>query len=179
LPPKQRAVLLLREVIGLSADECADVLATSVAAVKSALQRARGVLDEHRPNLDASMLTDAAPAARELLAKYMQAWERRDVDALIELLHADAALVMPPYCEWLVGAALIRAAVRDRAFPSAGGGIRMTATIANGLPACAAYHCAGVGEPFAAAGIHVLHIRGDRIAVITAFLDGALVPRFV
>jgi RNA polymerase sigma-70 factor (ECF subfamily) len=178
LPPRQRAVLLLREVVGLPADECAHVLEMSVAAVKSALQRARATLDERGPRSPDLGRTAHEPGTGELLAKYMLAWERRDVDALVELLHDDAALVMPPYREWLVGAETIRAAIRDKAFAAAPAGIRMTPTIANALPACAAYHRGSETAPFAPVGIHVLHVRGERIAMIAAFLDGRLVERF-
>lgn len=173
LPAKQRAVLLLREVVGLSAEECASMLGLSVPATKSALQRARATLDavpkESLP---------AEPAARELLERYMRAWERRDVHGLMALLCEDAVLVMPPYRAWLVGGGHIGRALGERAFPAAPFGIRMLETEANGLPACVAYHRQGASARWAAVGIHVLHARGDRIARISAFLDGTLVHSF-
>ncbi|MDQ2690234.1 MAG: sigma-70 family RNA polymerase sigma factor, partial [Chloroflexota bacterium] len=100
LPPKQRAVLILREVLRWKADEVAQLLDTTVASVNSALQRARATLAENGGELEPRPLDDDA---RELLEKYVDAFERYDIDALVTLLHEDATQDMPPYAMWLRG----------------------------------------------------------------------------
>jgi RNA polymerase sigma-70 factor (ECF subfamily) len=105
LPPKQRAVLLLTEVLGWSAAEVAESLETSVAAVNSALQRARATLATHDLSQDRAPLSDVQS---HLLERYLNAFERYDVSALTALLHQDATLSMPPYSLWLRGHEPIR-----------------------------------------------------------------------
>jgi RNA polymerase sigma-70 factor (ECF subfamily) len=177
LPPKQRAVLILREVVGLEASECAEVLRFSVPAVKSALQRARETLASRAATMDeaAPALEDAA--TRALLARYVEAWELADVAGLVAVLHEDAVLTMPPYRAWLRGAAVI--AEGRRTVCSARARTRMVATRANGLPAFAMYSGDGESEGgLTARGIHVIEVRGERIARITAFLGAPGVARF-
>ncbi len=101
LPPKQRAVLILREVLRWKASEVAELLETSVASVNSALQRARATLDASDVTTDAPLSVDQADA--ELLARYVAAFERYDMDALTSLIHEDATQSMPPYDLWLAG----------------------------------------------------------------------------
>ncbi len=179
LPPRQRAVLILRDVVGWSAAECAELLDLSVAAINSALQRARETLSAHAraEAAAAPALDDAATSA--LLARYVQAWERADVGELVALLHHDATLAMPPFAEWLRGASAIGASIDGMLFGPAGAGVfRLVPTRANGRPALAAYQRDRTSGSFVAMGIHVLDVRGDRLAAITAFLDPRLLPAF-
>lgn len=166
LPPKQRAVLLLRDVVGLEATEVATELDLSVAAVTSALQRARDKLAT-RPTVDPT-------PPPELLARYVSAWERADVDALVALLREDASLAMPPIPVWVRGRAAIAASLRGMVLPpDAAGRFRLAAVAVNGRPGFAMY--AGP-EP---RSIHVLDVVEGAIASIVAFSDPVVAARFV
>lgn len=165
LPPKQRAALILAEVLGWSAAEIAETLDTSVAAVNSALQRARATL--------ASRDVGASPAAltleqQELVERYVSAFERYDMDALSALLAKDATQSMPPYTLWLKGPEAITAWMLGRG--AACRGSRLVPAPACGLPAFAQYKPDGKGG-YEAWAINVLEIEGDRIARLTFFLD--------
>jgi RNA polymerase sigma-70 factor (ECF subfamily) len=175
LPPRQRAVLILREVLQWQAAEVAELLETSVAAVNSALQRARATLAAR--NVDAG----AAPGRldddqRALLARYVDAFERYDMDALTALLHEDAVWNMPPYALWLQTHLDIR---RWCLGPGIGcQGSRLIPVDANGMPAFGQYKPAPDGglEPWS---LQVLELSGGRVAGITFFLDtDALFPLF-
>jgi len=169
LPPKQRAVLILRDVVGMEASECAELLETSVASVNSALQRARDAL-ESRGRPERHVVSDGV---RALLSRYVRAWEESDVSALVALLHEDATLQMPPLPAWLHGAKEIGESIGAMVFtPGTRGAFKLVPTEANGLPAFAAY--AG-GKPLS---IQVIEVRGDRIHAITAFGDPSLFPHF-
>jgi RNA polymerase sigma-70 factor (ECF subfamily) len=180
LPPRQRAALLLTEVLGWSAAEVADSLAMSVAAVNSALQRARATLAARQVELGAS--TGLLDPARDvlpppqLLDRYVAAFERYDVDALVALLHHDASMAMPPYTLWLRG----RAAIRDW-FLGRGGccrGSRFVPAPACGCPAFGQYHLAEDGKhrPWS---VLVLEGGGEQLTSMTFFLDTeTLFPRF-
>jgi RNA polymerase sigma-70 factor (ECF subfamily) len=165
LPPRQRAVLILREVLRWKADEVAQLLDTTVASVNSALQRARATL----------AAAGGAPAPRtldsgdrDLLARYVDAFERYDIDAFVRLLHEDATQHMPPFEMWLRGPVDIGAWMLG---PGAGcrGSVLVHVT-ANGSPAFAQYRprAGGGREPWA---LHVLEVEGGRIAHISSFLD--------
>ncbi|MGE5236801.1 MAG: sigma-70 family RNA polymerase sigma factor [Acidobacteriota bacterium] len=170
LPPRQRAMLLLTEVLGWSAAEVADSLATSVAAVNSALQRARAAIAARdvRPN-PAALTTEQS----RLLTRYVEAFERYDVDALTTLLHDDATLSMPPYTLWLRGRDAIRTWLVGRGRGCRGS--RLVPTHACGSPAFAQYRQGGA-QPWA---LIVLELDGSRIAAWNAFLDTEeLYPRF-
>ncbi len=173
LPPKQRAALLLTEVLGWSVAEVAEGLDTTVAAVNSALQRARATLAARALEPAADALTDAQST---LLDRYVAAFERYDVDALAGLLHEDATLSMPPFPLWLQGPADIAAWLAGRGAGCRGS--RLVPTAACGSPAFAQYRAAADGGHRAWA-LLVLELRGDRIAAWNAFLDvEALFPRF-
>ncbi|MDQ3411233.1 MAG: sigma-70 family RNA polymerase sigma factor [Chloroflexota bacterium] len=169
LPPKQRAVLILREVLRWRAAEVAELLETSVASVNSALQRARATLDA------SGVTTDEPPSAmddgtRELLARYVDAFERYDMDALTAVLHEDATWNMPPYDLWLQTHDDV---VRWCLGPGIGcRGSRLMPVSANGSPAFAQYKPAASGgyEPWS---LQVLEVDGDRLSGITFFLDAA------
>ena len=165
LPPRQRAVLILREVLRWKADEVAQLLDTTVASVNSALQRARATL----------AAVGGAPAPRpldagdrELLARYVDAFERYDIDAFVRLLHDDATQHMPPFEMWLQGAADIGAWMSG---PGRGclGSVLVPAT-ANGAPAFAQYRVSDDGGhvPWA---LHVLELEGGLVRHISSFLD--------
>jgi RNA polymerase sigma-70 factor, ECF subfamily len=167
LPARQRAVLILCEVLRWHATETAELLGTSVAAVNSALQRARATL----ASLD---LGDAPavinPEQAALLARYVEAFERYDIESLVRLLHDDAVQSMPPYAMWLQGADDIG---RFMLGPGAScRGSRLLARAANASPAFAQYKYdpSGGYSPWA---LHVIEMRGDRISGIHSFLDTA------
>lgn len=164
LPPRQRAALLLAEVLGCSAAEVADSLDTSVAAVNSALQRARATLAS-RDLGDGRTLSDAQAA---LVDRYVAAFERYDVNALTALLCEDATLSMPPYTLWLRGHEAIRTLLAGRG--SGCRGSRLVPSAACGSPAFGQYRPAPEGGHRAWALI-VLELSGDRIAGMTSFLD--------
>ena len=168
LPPRQRAVLILCEVLRWKASEVAELLETSVASVNSALQRARATLDES--NLNA---IDTAPALdepeRELLARYVEAFERYDMEALTALIHEDATQSMPPFDLWLSG--------RDDIFAwwlGPGIGCRGSRVIptksANGSPAFGQYKPSETGQGYDPWALQVLEIKDGRIDEFTFFL---------
>jgi RNA polymerase sigma-70 factor (ECF subfamily) len=175
LPPRQRAVLILREVLQWQASEVAELLDTSVQSVNSALQRARATLASREVSAaDAPQPMD--DAQRALLARYVDAFERYDMDSLTSLLHEDATWNMPPYELWLQTHADIRQWCLG---PGIGcQGSRLIPTTANGMPAFGQYKPAADGglEPWS---LQVLELSADGIAGITFFLDTAtLFPLF-
>jgi RNA polymerase sigma-70 factor (ECF subfamily) len=170
LPPRQRAVLILREVLRWHADEVAELLGTSVASVNSALQRARATLATKDVNDDGEPWQPADDAQRTLLERYIDAFERYDMDSLTSLLQQDAKWQMPPYALWLRTHDDI---VRWCLGPGiACRGSRLIPTIANGAPAFGQYKpgAPGVLEPWA---LQVVEMSGGRISGITFFLDTA------
>jgi RNA polymerase sigma-70 factor (ECF subfamily) len=174
LPPKQRAALILTEVHGWSAAEVAEGLDTSVAAVNSALQRARATLATRPADPMPATLSEAQAT---LLDRYVAAFERYDVEALTGLLHEDATLSMPPFPLWLRGPATIADWLLGRGMHCRGS--RLVPVAASGSPAFAQYKPGAPGEPHHAWGLIVLELRGDRVAAWNSFLDVAtLFPRF-
>ncbi|MFF8956469.1 sigma-70 family RNA polymerase sigma factor [Streptomyces sp. NPDC014894] len=170
LPPKQRAVLILREVLAWKAVEVAELLETSVASVNSALQRARATLAESPPEAsDAANPLDEEQ--RELLERYVAAFEGYDMEALKKVLHDDATLSMPPYDLWLQGFDDIVGWLLG--VGSVCRGSRLVPTVANGLPAFAHYHPAEDGEGYTPWALMVMDVRDGKIAGITSFLDTA------
>jgi RNA polymerase sigma-70 factor (ECF subfamily) len=173
LPARQRAVLILREVLRWSAIEVADLLDTSVASVNSALQRARATMASRR--VDAAEVAPASAAQEPLIARYVEAFERYDIASLVSLLREDAVMSMPPYNFWLRGPVEM-----GRWFLGAGVGCRgsrLVATEANGCAAFGSYRPDGLGghEPFA---IQVVEVAGDRIVGHHNFVDPGLFPAF-
>ena len=177
LPPRQRAVLILCEVLRWKAAEVAELLETSVAAVNSALQRARATLEAS----DVSLATTAPSvdgADEELLRRYVEAFEGYDLDALTALIREDATQSMPPYDLWLAG--------RDDIFRwwyGPGIGCRGSRVIpvgaANGAPAFGQYKPSETGEGYEPWALQVLEIVDGRVVELTFFLDTATVfPRF-
>ena len=171
LPARQRAVLILREVLGFSAKEVAGMLQTSVASVKSALQRARRTVEERVPegSEQATLRALGDDATRELVQRYMDAFERNDVDAVVAMLTEDATIVMPPTPTWYRGRDAI--AVFYAARPMAAGmRWRHIPTRANGQLAVGCYLWDEQEGGYRAHSLDVLTLRGDRIAAVTAFL---------
>jgi RNA polymerase sigma-70 factor (TIGR02960 family) len=177
MPPHQRAVLVLRDVLGYRAAEVADMLGSSEASVNSALQRARSALDAAPERAVGGTLPDSR-AERDVLARFADAFETGDVDALVALLTDDAWIRMPPEPHEYQGRAAIAEFLRTRSIWSAGRGIRLVPTRANGQPAFAYY----LGDPQAgvarAAGVFVLALDGGAISAITRCGDTGVLPYF-
>ena len=169
LPPRQRAVLILRDVLRWQASEVAELLETTVASVNSALQRAHATIADHDPkDTDAYRPMDEAQEA--LLAQFVDAFERYDLDLLTTLLHEDVVQSMPPFDLWISGPDAVR---RWWEGPGAAckGSVIVTTVGANGMPAFGQYRPSGPGgahEPWA---VHVLEMKADQIVGIHSFLD--------
>jgi RNA polymerase sigma-70 factor (ECF subfamily) len=174
LPPRQRAVLILREVLCWQATEVAELLDTSVASINSALQRARATLGQRNLN-DAQRAEPLAEADRALLGHYLTAFEAYDIPGLVALLHEDASISMPPLAMWLQG----RADLRDwyLGFGIGCRGSRLLPTVANGSPAFGQYRVSPQGghEPWS---LQVVEISAGRVRHVHHFLDTALFARF-
>ncbi len=174
LSAKQRAVLILRDVLEWPAAEAAQVLGTSTAAVNSMLRRARAQLERVQPAED--QLTEPGdPGQRELLRRYATAFENADVATLVSLLRQDATLEMPPLPAWFAGAAAGRF-LAAHVLTSPGRFLLVPAE-ANGQPAFGTYQ-REPGGAYRAHALQVLTLAGDRVARIVIFLDPALFPAF-
>jgi RNA polymerase sigma-70 factor, ECF subfamily len=171
LPANQRAVLILREVLGFSAAETAETLETSTASVNSALQRARATVEERLPEMSQqqTLRTLGDERLSEIVEAYMAAWERNDVDAVVAMLAEDVSFSMPPLGTWFGGREQVAAFLAG--FPLSGEWRwRPLRVQANGQPALAFYSWdedAGSYRPFA---LNVLSFSGDRVSDITAFI---------
>jgi RNA polymerase sigma-70 factor (ECF subfamily) len=175
LPARQRAVLILREVLRWQASEVAELLETSVASVNSALQRARATLAERNLDADTVHPDDSDPEQSALLARYVDAFERYDMTSLVAILRDDVVMSMPPFDFWLEGPENM---VEFMLGPGAGcRGSRLVATRANGGVALASYKPdpAGGHAPWS---IQVLELSGDRIVGQHNFLDTTLFAAF-
>jgi RNA polymerase sigma-70 factor (ECF subfamily) len=186
LPAKQRAALILREVLGFSAKEVAESLDTTVPSINSALQRARRTVAEKAPEQSqmATLRTLGDARLRELVAGYVDAWERGDVEAVKAMLAEDAAITMPPMATWFRGEGLITFltdwAFNGRVYDALGRRrVRALPTTANGQPAFGTYSWdsrAGVHRPSV---LQVLTLDPEhRVTEITGFVDPAVFPRF-
>jgi RNA polymerase sigma-70 factor, ECF subfamily len=178
LPPRQRAVLILREVLRWKASEVAELLDTSVASVNSALQRARATLADRDLDATAAAAQPSDEEQRALLARYVDAFERYDMDSLTSLLLEDATWSMPPYELWLRGHLDIR---RWCLGPGIGcKGSRLVPTMANGSPAYGQYRPSGPNGTFEPWSLHVIEgVSDGRITGVSFFLDTAsLFPLF-
>jgi RNA polymerase sigma-70 factor (ECF subfamily) len=180
LPPRQRAVLILRDVLGWPANEVAHLLGSSVASVNSALQRARATLDQQRARglLHLDRHAPASDVERALLEKFVRAWNAVDIDGLVALLKDDALLTMPPFPLAYRGRTAIAGFFATVPAGGALDRIRLVPTSANRQPAVAAY----VQDPddghYEAYGLMVLTLDGGAIAEITGFADPTLFPAF-
>jgi RNA polymerase sigma-70 factor, ECF subfamily len=179
LPPRQRAVLLLRDVLGWSAKDTASLLETSVASVNSALQRARATLRAHLPERRTDWARSSQPSEheRELLDRYVDAHERADVDALAELLREDARLTMPPHPTWYEGREAILIA-SGSGFDPDFGRLRSVVVGVNMQPAVAHYLRPPGESEYRPLALDVLRVEGGRVAEITSFVFAELFPAF-
>jgi RNA polymerase sigma-70 factor (ECF subfamily) len=171
LPGRQRAVLILRDVLGWKADEVADLLAISVAAANSALQRARATMNKHQSDWTFSLRSRAEDSQIELLlTRYRRAWENADPEGLVTLLREDAILSMPPMPVWYQGRATVAIFYGSLLSSKEGGGrFRMLPTRANGCPAFATYQLAE-DEVYRPVSLQLLVIAENQIAHIVTFL---------
>jgi RNA polymerase sigma-70 factor (TIGR02960 family) len=174
LPPRQRAVLVLRDVLGFNAAETAAMLESSEASVKGALQRARATLDGRLPASDRERATLPRSAdERELVERFADAVEGGDVERIVSLLTDDAWLTMPPYPFEYQGHAAIAAFLRDRA-TIRGAPLRLVPTRANGQPAFGCYLPDEQAAPARPYGLMVLTLAGERLSAITWFGDSGV-----
>jgi RNA polymerase sigma-70 factor (ECF subfamily) len=177
LPANQRAVLIMREVLGFSAKESADALDTTVASINSALQRARKTIDEKLPDRSqqATLRTLGDDRVRALVERYVEAWERNDVAAVVAMLTDDATFSMPPNVAWFRGREAIGAFLPTGPMSRPR---RFLPVSANGQLAFGTY----IWEPelghFRPNAIHLIDLDGERIRDITAFLDRTVFPEF-
>ncbi|HEY7934353.1 MAG TPA: RNA polymerase subunit sigma-70, partial [Solirubrobacteraceae bacterium] len=178
LPGTQRAVLILREVLGFSAKEVAESLSTSVPSVNSALQRARAGVEQRIPekSQQITLRTLGDDALRKLVDRYVDAWERDDVDAFVGMLTEDATFAMPPLASWFQG----RDAIRRWAagWPLSGTWRwRVIRTKANGQPALGFYAWNQQEAAYRPFALNVLSFRGTQIESVTAFIARSAEPR--
>ncbi|MEV1172358.1 sigma-70 family RNA polymerase sigma factor [Nonomuraea sp. NPDC049784] len=183
LPPRQRAVLILRDVLGWSSKQAATLLDGSVASVNSALQRARATLREHLPErrLEWAQSPETSEQERAVLRRYMDAVERADLAAVADLLAQEVRTTMPPWPIWFQGRDQVMAALAaswDVGSPDYVGRFRMVPIRANGQPAVASYVRGLDDLAYHAFAIGVLRIEDGHIAEITAFHDTGLFPAF-
>jgi RNA polymerase sigma-70 factor (ECF subfamily) len=168
-------VLIFRDVLGWTAPEVAELLETTVASVNSALQRARATVEEQLPDPDPEPAA-LDPDERQLLSRYVEAFERDDVDGLVALLREDAVLRMPPQPS-VVGAAAVVRFLRETAARGDLSRMRLTPTRANGRPAVVVQRRTPDGG-LAPHGVLVLEVSRGSVARIDAFINPSLVTRF-
>jgi RNA polymerase sigma-70 factor (ECF subfamily) len=174
LPANQRAVLILREVLGFSAQEVADALETSVASVNSALQRARKSVEERAPeqSQQETLRELGDERLREIVERYVAAWEENDVETVMELLAEDASFTMPPLASWFHGEESIRIFLEG--WPLSGAWRwRPIPTRANGQPALAFYAWDEDERAYLPFALNVLTFRGEEISEVDAFVARA------
>lgn len=176
LSAKQRAVLVLRDVLQWKAAEVAEALDTSTAAVNSLLQRARAQLDEVGPSQDDPLLPPDSADTQDRLARYIAAFEDYDIDSLVEMFTADAVWEMPPFDGWYRGPDAIAALIHHQCPAGGPGDMRLIPLVANGQPAAAMYMRNGDTHlPFQ---LHVVDLTGHGVSHVVAFLDAALFAKF-
>ena len=189
LAPRQRAVLILREVLGFSAKEVAEALDSTVASVNSALQRAHAAVDERLPERTQQSTLRALgdDALSELVEGYVDAWERGDVDAIVAMLADDAVITMPPMATWYAGRADVGAFLRDvafarrwdaAAFVEGERDVRLVRARASGQVALASYRRPPGADAFVPMALQVLTLRGAMLTEIHGFVTPSLFERF-
>ncbi len=175
LPPRQRAVLVLRDVLGWRAAEVAEMLDTTTVAVNSTLQRARAQIDQVAPSQEA-LAEPTSPEQRDLLDRFVVAFENKDIPAIVELFATDAVWEMPPFIGWYQGAENIGRLV-DTQCPAQGpGDMRLVPTWANGQPAFGLYM--RDGETYRPFNLPVLTLGPDGITHVACFFDLRLFEKF-
>ena len=176
LPPRQRAALMLCDVLGWASADAASLLDASTASINSALQRARQTLSDRYSDRRPPLESQPTPAQQKLLGQYLTAWEGHDVDGFVAVLREDATAVMPPWLQWFSGrdtiGSFFAAAWKTCA------GLHLVPTSANGQPAFAIYEFSSADNHWNAHSIHVLTLERDAISSITLFLDPHLFHDF-
>jgi RNA polymerase sigma-70 factor (ECF subfamily) len=176
LSPRQRAVLVLRDVLQWRAAEVAEAIGSSTAAVNSLLQRARSQLATASPSSDDRLAAPESTDAQDRLTRYIAAFEAYDIDRLAELFTSEAIWEMPPFVSWYQGPQAIATLVRQQCPAQAPGDMRLTPLVANGQPAAAMYMREGDRHlPFQ---LQVLDMRADGVSHVVAFLDTRLFAKF-
>jgi RNA polymerase sigma-70 factor, ECF subfamily len=176
LSPRQRAVLLLRDVLQWKSVEVAATVGTTTIAVNSLLQRARSQLEAVRPSSSDRLAAPDSAAAQDLLARYIAAFEAYDIDRLVELFTSAAVWEMPPYVGWYQGPQAIITLIHQQCPAESPGDMRLLPLVANGQPAAAMYMRAGEAHvPFQ---LHVLDVRSYGVSHVVAFLDDTLFAKF-
>ncbi|HEX9840919.1 MAG TPA: sigma-70 family RNA polymerase sigma factor [Anaerolineales bacterium] len=181
LPPRQRAVLILRDVLDWQANEVAEALEQTVPSVKSALHRARSTLAKYQPTLHSESISTSVTnqAFSKQLDRYIQAWEAADVDALLSLLRDDSTFSMPPIPSWYQGLENIGGLVRKTIFSGhASGRWRLLPTRANAQPGFGLYKLNEGTKDYGGYGVQTITFDGDQITDITTFRNPALLALF-
>ena len=176
LPPRQRAALMLCDVLGWASAEAAKLLESTTASINSALQRARETLSKSYSDRRPSIQLPPTPAQQKLLGRYLQAWEGHNVDNFVMLLKEDAAAVMPPWLQWLAGRETIGTFFAG-AWKTCGG-LHLVPTAANGQPAFAVYEFSSADKQWNAHSIQVITLENDVIARMTIFIEPRLFDSF-
>lgn len=176
LPPRQRAALMLCDVLGWASAEAAALLDSTTASINSALQRARETLSKSHVHHQPFLLSPPTSAQQELLGRYLEAWEVHNVDHFVALLKEDAAAVMPPWLQWLEGRQII-GTFFGAAWKTCGG-LRLVPAAANGQPAFAVYEYSDAEKRWDAHSIHVITLENDTISRITIFIEPRLFDDF-
>jgi RNA polymerase sigma-70 factor (ECF subfamily) len=177
LPPKQRAVLLLRDVLRWKAAEVADLLETSTPAVNSLLQRARAQVEQATPS-EERVLEPETAEQREMLQRYVEAFENYDVNALVELFTSDAVWEMPPFLNWVRGAVKIGELIRSNCPAEKAGDMRLVPTVANGQPAFGLYMRDPLDGLHKAFQLQVLSLNAAQVVHAVVFFDLTLFDTF-
>ena len=176
LSPRQRAVLILRDVLQWKASEVAAAIGTTTTAVNSLLQRARAQLEAVQPSAGDRLTPPDSAEAQDRLARYIAAFEAYDIERLVELFTAEAIWEMPPYLGWYQGPQNIVTLIHQKCPAEHPGDMRLLPLVANGQPAAAMYMRAGdVHLPFQ---LHVLDMTADGVSHVVAFLDDSLFAKF-
>jgi RNA polymerase sigma-70 factor (ECF subfamily) len=176
LSPRQRAVLVLRDVLAWKAAEVADAIGTSTAAVNSLLQRARAQLEAVGPSADDALAAPDSPETQDRLARYIAAFENYDIDSLVKMFTAEAVWEMPPYDSWYQGPQTIGSLIDLQCPAQSQGDMRLIPVVANGQAAAAMYMREGDKHvPFQ---LHVVDFSADGVSHVVAFLDTALFAKF-
>ena len=179
LPPRQRAVLVLRDALGFHAAEVANTLGTSEDSVKSALKRARTTIDQLRPRSDWERTPQPnSPQERDLVERFADAWVADDIDGVVALLTDDASFTMPPSPLEYQGRSAIREFLTETANWRAGRRYRLITTRANNQPAFGCYRADSHAPIAHARGLLVLTLADDRITAVTNFIDSGVFSRF-
>jgi RNA polymerase sigma-70 factor, ECF subfamily len=178
LSPRQRAVLVLRDVLQWKAAEVAEAIGTSTAAVNSLLQRARAQLDTVGPSEDDELAAPDSPETKDLLDRYIAAFEAYDIDALVQLFTSEAIWEMPPFDGWYRGPGAIGTLTREKCPAQVPGDMRFITTTANGQPAAALYMRNPETGGHEAFQLHVLDVKPGGVSHVVAFLDTTLFAKF-